>query len=464
MQLYTTIFLTTFLILASVAFAQSTVTENAITAGGKSITAGATPDSPFYFLDTALDQIRLLLTFDNTAKAKLGLEIARERLLEVREMVVQNKLEAATRAQQEHLNSLEVAKNSASAISRVNATEEIEDEIEIEKELEEHEEEVEEIRNELKIKIEIKGNVTAKQQKLIDSVLSFMQNKTGEVKIKIDEKKGETKIKIKQITGLNETEVEREVKRIEVREKVFEIKSKRALERIEDAVEEIAEVKAKLAGLNATQFNLTAVNVLLEQAEIHSNNSQNAFNETKFGEAFGQATAAKNLAKNANRLLEKVLEKEEELEVKVEIEKGVAEVEVETDQQEFRFKLNTTDRETIVSEIVERTGLTRDKVESILKIKTEKVKSKIIERLETNLEKKEKELEERVERKIEEKQKRECESDDDCANKIVCPQVVGSDTPVCRNNVCTCGSRPAEKAVRPASAESKRVGIENKED
>jgi len=56
---------------------------------------GITPDSFLWGLDKALDQLTLLLTFDKGEKAKKGIEIARERLLEVREMIEENKLEAA---------------------------------------------------------------------------------------------------------------------------------------------------------------------------------------------------------------------------------------------------------------------------------------------------------------------------------------------------------------------------------
>ncbi len=363
--------------------------------------AGVTPDNFLYGLDVAIDQLRLLLTFDNTAKAKLGLEIAGERLLEVREMVVQNKIEAATRAQQEHLNTLDVTKSSAAAIAKANATEEAVDVVEVEKQIEEHEDEVRQVGNELRVKIEIRGAIGEEQRKLIDSTLSQMENKTGEVKIRIDAKKNETKVRIRQMTGLNETEAEREIKRIEIHERVFELKSKKALEQIEDATAEINAVKEKLAGLNATQFNFSAINILLTRAEQHLNNSQTTFDETKFGESFGQATSAENLAKNAKRLLEKLLEKEEKREIRVEIAEGIARVKVKAEDQELKLRLNTTDRNSIISAIAEKTGLTPAEVERILEIKEEKARSKVVERLETALEKKVKEIEKREERKTE---------------------------------------------------------------
>lgn len=61
----------TFLLLTSSVFAQE-------------VSAGITPDSWLYGLDVAIDQITLLLNFDNGDKARKGLEIARERLLEVK--------------------------------------------------------------------------------------------------------------------------------------------------------------------------------------------------------------------------------------------------------------------------------------------------------------------------------------------------------------------------------------------
>ena len=68
----------------------------------------------------------------------------------------------------------------------------------------------------------------------------------------------------------------------------------------------------------------------------------------------------------------KVKEKEEEkLEIEVEIEKGVAEVEVEFGDEEFEFSLETTDRDEIISEIMERTGLTREQIEAVIEFEFE---------------------------------------------------------------------------------------------
>ncbi len=64
--------------------------------------AGITPDSVFYGIDRAIENLRLALTFGDIEKAKKSLEIADERLAEVKEMIEQNKLDKAEIAQKNH--------------------------------------------------------------------------------------------------------------------------------------------------------------------------------------------------------------------------------------------------------------------------------------------------------------------------------------------------------------------------
>lgn len=371
------IFLVSFLTLASITLAHEVTTAPTGAQIGN-VRAGVTPDSFLYTLDVAIDNLRYLLTFDNTAKTRVGLEIARERLLEVREMVLENKVNAAQRAQGEHVKTLERVKSSITVVSRVNSIQELNEVIDLEKEVEEHETEVETVSEELKIKIKVKGEITPEQQALVDSVLNLMQNKTGEVKIKIENKKGETKIKIKLQTGKSDEEVEDEVEKLERRAGLLALKQEKAEEKIEEAAEELAEVKSKVIELNAT--NITAVNVLISQAEEHLNRAQVAFNQSEFGEAFGQAIAVKRLAENAKRILEKTLEIEVEVgrEIEVEIKEGIAKIKVEIGKLRLKYSLPTSDREEIVADIATKTGLSVEEINSIIEFEAAEVKGKKI--------------------------------------------------------------------------------------
>ena len=222
---------------------------------------GVTPDSFLWGLDKALDQLTLLLTFDKGEKAKKGIEIARERLLEVKSMVEENKLESAIKAKDEYGKTLVKVKQSVKEIEEDDSAEEIKKVIEIEKELEDHDEEVEQTFGELKVKIEVKGEVTQQQKDLINSIFNSLKWQTGEVEIEIKNKKDKTKIKIKQETGQSEEEIQVEIEDLEKEEGIE--KQERAFEAIGDAEEEINELKEKIKEVNATE----EVFKLLEQAE-----------------------------------------------------------------------------------------------------------------------------------------------------------------------------------------------------
>src|SRR3989344_1413136 len=63
--------------------------------------AGTTPDSAFYFMDVAFDNIGLGLTFNKEKRIEKQLEIAAERLSETKAMAQEGRIEAMQRAQEE---------------------------------------------------------------------------------------------------------------------------------------------------------------------------------------------------------------------------------------------------------------------------------------------------------------------------------------------------------------------------
>lgn len=378
---------------------------------------GVTPDSFLYGLDVALDKIDLLLTFDQAEKSRKGLEIAQERLLEVRAMGEENKLDAIEKAQKEHDDAMENVASSLSKLEKENSTEELEDTVEIEKEFEEHKKRIEEVRGELEIKIKIKGEITPEQQALMDDILSRLEGTSGKVEIEIENKKEETKVKIKTETGKSDEEIESEVEEMEEREGLKELKMEKALDEIEDAKEEIEEARGKL------EANATAP-TLLAEAEKHLEKAEAAYSEGDYGEAYGQAKAAEEVAEDLKEELEEEEEedeKKEELEIEVEIEEGKAEVEVEYGKDDLEFTLRTTDRAEIVSEIVDRTGITRAEIEAIIQFEEEDDHEQAFEvgnktaKLEEDEEEDEKEKEDEEERdedeEVEDKEEEDEEED-----------------------------------------------------
>ena len=75
-------------------------------------TGGIGPDNPLYIFDTAFDKLKLWLTWDPEAKARLAIKIAEERLMEAKEMAKKNKTkeaEIAVAGYEEMLNETERA-------------------------------------------------------------------------------------------------------------------------------------------------------------------------------------------------------------------------------------------------------------------------------------------------------------------------------------------------------------------
>ncbi len=352
---------------------------------------GVTPDSFLWGIDKALDNLNLLLTLNPTNKAMKGITIARERLEEIKVMTEENKIDKAEKAKNEHIKLLSKVKQSISEIEEENSTMQIEQEIEIEREIEEHEEEVEELSTNLKIKIEVKGNLSEEQKALIESILSALENKTGEVKIEIKNKKESTKIKIKIETGKSDEEIEEEIEGIEEEKGLSDIKKEKAIEEIEDTKEDLEELEKELQERKAegNVTNETSITTLIDNAKEKISKAEEALQNNDFGEAFGQANAAKQLIENAERVLENTVKKfedEEKREIEVEIKDNKAKIEIEIRGVKSEFILETIDKNAIIEEIAERTSLSVEEVTKLAKFEEEKEDNITIKNNETEIE------------------------------------------------------------------------------
>ena len=362
---------------------------------------GITPDSFLWGIDKALEQISLLVLTSPDAKATKGLEIASERLSEIKLMIEENKLEAAIKAQENHGKNLANVIQNINDIEDDNSTEEIKEVIKIEKELHDHEGEVNQVFGELKIKIKIEGSITQEQQALIDSILASLEGQTGEVEIEIKNKKDKTKIKIKIETGKSDEEIEDDIEKLEIEAGLSEIEVKAEI------VGEQAEVKIELKfSTNITDksdiiqeiiekfaLDRDMTDALLEiEVEGEDEELKEKFKvEVEVEEGIAEVevklkfilnaidresilTAVVDMSQLTVQQIENVIDfevEDDELEIEVEIEDGMAEVEVELNGDEFEFELETTDRDEIIDEIIERTGLTREQIESVIEFEIE---------------------------------------------------------------------------------------------
>ncbi|MEK6836297.1 MAG: DUF5667 domain-containing protein [Nanoarchaeota archaeon] len=164
--------------------------------------AGTTPDSFVWGIDRAIERIELALTFDSAKKERKRLENAYERLLEVRRMVEEGKIEQAEKAKNEHVKILKISKEkigemSADDDSELNNIGSFEDSIEMQ------ENEIED----LDVRIRMKGTLSDEQKKIFQDFISSLGDSVGEVRIVIKDKEDETLTRIEQRTGRSRIEI-----------------------------------------------------------------------------------------------------------------------------------------------------------------------------------------------------------------------------------------------------------------
>lgn len=325
---------------------------------------GVTPDSFLWGVDRALEQISLLLATNPEAKAVKGLEIARERLLEVKAMAEARNLPALEKAQSEHSKVLLKVKEQVKLLSDDDPEKQLEKELEIEEELEEHETEIEEVVAKLKIKIKIEGQLTEEQQAKLDEFLASLNESAEDLRVEIKSKESKTIIRIKETTGKSEQEIEEKLKRWK-QERELEEKLKVRAE-IEDGV---SVVKVDRRFETNTTDREALLTEIVDQFFIDAEMAASLLKVEEDDENESEAEEAEDR------------EEAERLQVKVKMENDGSEVRVK-----LRFSLNSTDRGQIIAAIAEKTKLTAEQITAVWQLKEEKLKEEEEKEIEIEVE------------------------------------------------------------------------------
>lgn len=289
---------------------------------------GTTPDSFFYFLDIAMDNLALAMTFNSDDKIEKELEIAEERLAEARAMAENGDIQGMQDATDEHGKILSKLKVHMKDIENGDSEGELEKEIKIQQKIKEHSDKIEDVKNELKIKIKIKGEITPEQQEMIDSIIASLEGQTSEVEIEIKNEKSKTKIKIEMEPGKDGDEVETEIENeLGITEKMQED----AQEEIDDVQHDLNETLEKYSKKNVTvpADAVDEINDLLDQART-------AYDAGEYEEA-------EELAEQADDLLDELDDGLKESEDDDEDDKDEVEVEVEVEDHDDESDYDESD-------------------------------------------------------------------------------------------------------------------------
>ena len=246
----------------------------------------------FYGLSVALDKISLALTSDRHAKAKKGLTIAHERLLEIKAMREAGKLDKAQKSADNYAATMDVV---AAAIEQPETNPEKEAELvgEQDAELAEITGAADDVTNSLNADVAVDSELTEKQKARIE---------------KINEKIARHQKAIAQL----------EDRKSKLGQNLFGDKLKETTE--QHAKLEYRELRAQQAIVDAEEAigkafdaapNIPRGQELLINANSHLTTARSALAGKKFGEAYGQANAAFHIAKAMIKKSEQLQKREE---------------------------------------------------------------------------------------------------------------------------------------------------------
>ena len=170
--------------------------------------AGITPDSPFYGLDVAMDNVGLMLTFNKAKKAEKKLQIANERLKEAKMMGLGNNLDAMEKAKIRHDEMLLSAEDDIDAIGTGDETEALKTNMKIKTMLQMHKQEVSDVEQELTLRV--RGRLTAAQQENLDDFLGSMKGSLNSVDVKVQNREEKIKAVMKKTRNMSDAEIEDE--------------------------------------------------------------------------------------------------------------------------------------------------------------------------------------------------------------------------------------------------------------
>lgn len=260
-----------------------------------------TPDHLFYGLSVALDKVSLALTSDKHAKARKGLSIAHERLLEINAMREAGKLDKAQKSADNYAATMDVVAAAIEHAPEASPEKDAEDIGMDDAGLSEVTDEASDVTGKLASDLEV-DNLTELQKARIAKINEKIAHHQKAI-AQLEERKSKLG---KKLHGEKLKEIEEMHANITKREAKAQV--------------EIAEAEKLIVEATPLAAGLPRGDELLANANKHLFNARTALTNKKYGEAFGQANAAghiaKAIAKRSEQLAKRAEHKEERAENK----------------------------------------------------------------------------------------------------------------------------------------------------
>lgn len=153
---------------------------------------GILPNSPWYFLDRALDRLTYHLERDPSAKAAKGLAIAKERLLEIQAMAEAGEIGPMNKAAKSHAKITGDIEDIVGDLDDLGSVEALAEELDIEEKIEEY--------NDLfsDVSVKIKGDVSEEVLAAVEDLIAGLEGQVESIEIKVLNSKAKIKVELNQ--------------------------------------------------------------------------------------------------------------------------------------------------------------------------------------------------------------------------------------------------------------------------
>ena len=159
------------------------------------VDAGTTPDSFVWGIDRALERIELALTFGDAERERKRLKNAHERLLEVRQMLINGDVDSAERARAEHERNMRLSKDEIEQLSS-----EDDSDFNSISSLETLVDSQEDAIDDLDVEVSTREDLSDEQRAMLKKFVDSLGSGVGDVRIVIKDKREKTLVKIEQRT------------------------------------------------------------------------------------------------------------------------------------------------------------------------------------------------------------------------------------------------------------------------
>jgi len=247
------------------------------------VEAGISPDSILYGLDKAIDRLRLAISLGSEKKSKKALEIAEERLAEVKKMIEEGKIQEADEAGEEHDNLIEESEQELENIDGSEDAEDIEESLRkiarLQDKIESHREKIIAIKT--RILERQADRMTSEQIAHLEEVFFKIENRTYNAENKFLDRKDKEKIKYKVIAHKTDDELEEFENEIDYDEGFTENKKARAEREIVRAERALNALEGRFSIHNITEFDDTIAEMRLKISEAKEALEAGSYKEAK---------------------------------------------------------------------------------------------------------------------------------------------------------------------------------------